>query len=153
MNRILNQVESDTLFLMIDIQDLLHLMINMTCIRCCSFNFLMRILSFVNMSIIIIMNLSNQHQLFSLFRFVLLNLHQLVNHLRHLALRINTHVSFFYSTISFRISMHAHFRHFNLRLCINISKFDIICLDIDHISNRKEFLQEIVATEQNLYNR
>jgi hypothetical protein len=110
MNRILNKIAtSNTLFSMIDIQDLLHSMISMTCIWCYSFNFVIRILSFVNMSIIIIMNLNHQHQLLSLLRFVHLNLHQLVNHFKHLALRINTHVWFFYSIISFRMNIHAHF--------------------------------------------
>jgi hypothetical protein len=110
MNRTLNQVAtSDTLSSMIDIQDLLHSMISMTCTQCYSFNSYMHILSFVNMSIII-MNLSHQHQL-SLSRFVHSNLHQSVNHLRHLALRINTHARSFCLSISFRISMHAHHRH------------------------------------------
>jgi hypothetical protein len=45
-----------------------------------------------------------------LTRFVHLNLHQSVKHLRHLVLRINTHVRFFFLTISFRINMHAHHR-------------------------------------------
>jgi hypothetical protein len=57
------------------------------------------------------MNLNHQHQLFSLSRFVHLNLHQLINHFKHFALKINTHVRSFYSTISFRINMHAHLRH------------------------------------------
>jgi hypothetical protein len=96
---------------MIDIQDLLHSMINMTCIQCYSFNSFTRIMSFVNMSIIIILNLSHQHQLFSLSRFVHLNLHQSVNHFRHFASRINTHARFLYLSISSRISMHAHHRH------------------------------------------
>jgi hypothetical protein len=112
MNRFSNQVAtSDTLFSMIDIQDLLHSMISMTCIQCYSFNLFMRILSFVSMSIIIILNLSHQHQLSSLFRFVHLNLHQSVNHFRHFALRISTHARSLYLSISSRISMHAHHRH------------------------------------------
>jgi hypothetical protein len=44
----------------------------------------------------------------------------------------------------------------DFRLCIDISWSDIICiirLDIDHASNHKEFFQEIVATEQNLYDK
>jgi hypothetical protein len=76
----------------------------------------MHILSFVNMSITIIMNLSHQHQLFSLLQFVHLNLHQLVNYLRHFALRINTRVQSSYSTISFRISMRARLRHLRFSL-------------------------------------
>jgi hypothetical protein len=99
---------------MIDIQDLLHSMISTTCIRCYRVNFLMRILSFVlSSSIAIILNLSHQHQLLSLSRFVHMNLHQSVKHmhLRHLALRISTHVRFFFLTISSRISMHAHHHH------------------------------------------
>jgi hypothetical protein len=112
MNRILNQVAtSNTLLSMIDIQNLLHLMINTTCIRCYSFNSFMHILSFVSMSIFIIMNLSHQHQLFSLSRFAHLNRHQLINHFRHLVLKISTHVRFFYLTISFRINMRVHLRH------------------------------------------
>jgi hypothetical protein len=110
MNRILNQVAtSDTLSSMIDIQNLLHSMINMTCIQCYSFNSFMRILSFVNMSIII-MNLSHQHQL-SLSRFVHSNLYQSVSYLKHFALRISTHARFLCLSISFQISMHAHYRH------------------------------------------
>jgi hypothetical protein len=113
MNRFSNQVAtSETLFSTIDIQDLLHSMISMTCIQYYSFNLFMRILSFVlNMSIVIILNLNHQHQLFSLSRFVHLNLHQSVKYLRHLALRINTHVRFLYLSISFRISMHAYHHH------------------------------------------
>jgi hypothetical protein len=111
MNRILNQVStSNTLFSMIDTQDLLHSMISMTCIQCYSFNSFMRILSFVNMNIII-MNLNHQHQL-SLFRFVHSNLHQSVSHLKHFALRISMHARSLCLSISFRISMHAHHRHF-----------------------------------------
>jgi hypothetical protein len=111
MNRILNQVAtSNTLFSMIYIQDLLYSMINMTCIQCYSFNSLMHILSFVNMSITIILNLSHQRQLSSLSRFVHLNLRQSVKHFRHFALKINTHVRFFYLA-SFWISMHAHHHH------------------------------------------
>jgi hypothetical protein len=112
MNRILNQVAtSETLFSMIDTQDLLHLMISMMCIQCYQFNFLMRILSFVSMSMSIILNRSHQHQLFLLSRFVHLNLHQSIKHLRHFALRISTHVRSLYLWISSRISMHAHHRH------------------------------------------
>jgi hypothetical protein len=113
VNRFSNQVAtSDTLFSMINIQDLLHFMINMTCIRCYLSNLFMRILSFVlSMSIIIILNLSHQRQLFSSFRLVHLNLHQSVKHLRHLALKINRHVWFLYLTISSRINIHAHHRH------------------------------------------
>jgi hypothetical protein len=115
MNRILNQIAtSDTLFSMIDIQDLLHSMINITCIRCYFFNSFMRILSFVNMNIIII-NLNHQHQWF-LFRFVHLSLHQSVNHLKHFALKISTHVRSLYLTISSRISMHAHHRDLSFHL-------------------------------------
>jgi hypothetical protein len=111
MNRILNQVTiTETLFSMIDTWDLLHSMISMRCIRRYLFNLFMRILSFVSMSIIIILNLSHQHQLFSLFQFAHLNLHQSVKHLKHFALRINTHVRFSY-LISFWINMHAHHRH------------------------------------------
>jgi hypothetical protein len=104
-NRLLNQVAtSDTLSSMIDIQDLLHSMINMTCIRYYSFDLFMRILSFVfSMSIAIILNLSYQRQLSSLSRFVHLNLHQSIKHLKHLALKISTHVRSSYLTISFRI--------------------------------------------------
>jgi hypothetical protein len=86
-------------------------MISMTCIRCYLFNSFMHILSFVNMSITIIMNLSHQHQLFSLSRFVHLNLHQLIKQFKHFAFKINTHVRLFYLTISFWISMHAHHHH------------------------------------------
>ncbi len=112
MNRTLNQVATTgTLSSMIDTWDLLHSMISMTCIRRYLFNLFMRILSFVSMSIIIILNLSHQHQLSSLLRFAHLNLHQSVKHLEHFALKINTHVRSFYLT-SFRISMHAHHRHF-----------------------------------------
>jgi hypothetical protein len=42
------------------------------------------------------------------------------------------------------------------RFCIDISRFDIIyiiCFDSDHVSNHREFLQESVAIEQNLYDR
>ncbi len=46
-----------------------------------------------------------------MFRFDHLNLNQSINHLRHFALMISTHVRFFYSTISFRINMHADHRH------------------------------------------
>jgi hypothetical protein len=107
MNRILNQVAtSETLLSMIDTQDLLHLMISMTCIQCYQFNSLMRILSFVSMSMSIILNRSHQHQLSSLFRFAHLNLHQSVKRLR-----INRYVRFLYLSISFRISMHAHRHH------------------------------------------
>jgi hypothetical protein len=98
---------------MIDTWNLLHSTINMRCIRRYLFNLLMRILSFVSMSTIIILNLSHQHQLFSLFRFVHLNLHESVKHLRHFALRINTHVRSHYLSILFRISMYAH--HYHLR--------------------------------------
>jgi hypothetical protein len=112
INRILNQVAtSETLFSMIDTWDLLHSMIDMTCIRRYLFNSFMRILSYVSMSITIILNLSHQHQLSSLLRLVHLNLHQSVKHLRHFALKINTHVRFHYLSISSRLSMHAHHRH------------------------------------------
>jgi hypothetical protein len=83
-------------------------MINMTYIECYSFSSFMRILSFVSMSIIIILNLNPQHQLSSLSRLVYLNLYQSVKHFRHFALRINTYVRFFYLTTLFRINMHAH---------------------------------------------
>jgi hypothetical protein len=117
MNRILNQVAtSDTLFSIIDIQDLLHSMISMTCIRWYSFNLFMRILSLIHMSICIILNLSHQRQLSSLFQLVHMNLHQTVKHLRYFALKINTHVRFFYLTISSRINMHAHHRHLRFSL-------------------------------------
>ncbi len=110
---ILNQIEtSNTLFSMIDIQDLLHSIIIMTCIRHYSFNFFMRILSFVQMSIIIILNLSHQRQSLSLSRFVHINLHQSIKHFKHFALKINTHVRFLYLTISFWINMHVYHRHF-----------------------------------------
>jgi hypothetical protein len=72
----------------------------------------MRILLFVHMSIIIILNLSHQRQSSSLSRLVHMNLHQSVKHLRHFALRIHTHVRYFYLTISSQINMHAHHRHF-----------------------------------------
>jgi hypothetical protein len=113
MNRLSNQVAiSNTLSSMIDTQDWLHSMINMTCTQCYSFNLFMRILSFVfNMHILIILNLNHQHQLSSLSRFLHLNLHQSVNHFKHFALKINTHVSFFYLTILFRINMHVHHHH------------------------------------------
>jgi hypothetical protein len=58
------------------------------------------------------MNLNHQHQLSSLFRFVHLNLHQLINHFKHFALKISTHVRSSYLTISSRISMHTHHRYF-----------------------------------------
>jgi hypothetical protein len=96
---------------MIDTWDLLHSMINMTCIRCYLFNSFMHIQLFVSMSIIIIMNLSHQHQLLSLSRFVHLNLHQSIKYFRHFALRISTHVRSLYLSISSRINMHAHRRH------------------------------------------
>jgi hypothetical protein len=63
------------------------------------------------MNIIIILNLNHQRQSSSQSRFVHLNLHQSIKHLRHLELKISTHVWSFYLTISFRISMHAHHRH------------------------------------------
>jgi hypothetical protein len=72
----------------------------------------MRILFFVlSMSIFILLNLSHQRQLFSLSRFVHLNLHQSVKHLRHFALKISTQVRSSYLTILFRISMHTHHHH------------------------------------------
>jgi hypothetical protein len=96
---------------MIDTWDLLHSTISMRCIRRYLFNSFMRILSFVSMNTNIILNLSHQHQLSSLSRLVHLNLHQSVKHLKHFALRINTHVRFDYLSTSFRISMHAHHCH------------------------------------------
>jgi hypothetical protein len=113
MNRFQNQIAtSNTLLSMIDIQDLLHLMINTTCIRHYSFNSFMRTLTFVfSLSIIINLNLNHQHQSLSLSRFVHLNLHQSIKHFKHFVLRINTHARLFYLSISSRISMHAHHRY------------------------------------------
>jgi hypothetical protein len=140
MNRILNQIATlNTLFSMIDIQDLLHSMISMTCIRCYLFNSFMRILSFVNMSIII-MNLSHQHQLL-LSWFVHLNLHQSVKCFRHFALKINTHVWSFYLTISFRINMHTHHRHLNRH-------FEIW----HHMSRHRSYLESQRVSSRNCRN-
>jgi hypothetical protein len=147
MNRILNQIAtSNTLFSMIDIRNLLYSMINITCIRRYSFNLFMRILSFVHMSIIIILNLNHQRQSLSLFQFVHINLHQSIKHFRHFALRINTHVRFFIWQSHFELTCTFIIVISDLHLCIDISRFDIICLDIDHILNHKEIFQEIVAT-------
>ncbi len=85
---------------------------------------------------------SHQHQLFSLSRFVHLNLHQSVKHLRHFALRINTHARSHYLSISFRISMHAHHRylrfsflHQHLEIRHHTSRHRL-CFESQRISSR-----------------
>jgi hypothetical protein len=128
---------------MIDMQDLLHSMINITCIQCYSFNFFMCILSFVSVNIIIIMNLNHQHQLFSLCWFVHLNLRQSVNYFKYFALKISTHVRFLYSTILFRINMHVHHRHFSL-----YRHFEIW----HHMSRHRSYLESQKVSSRNCRN-
>jgi hypothetical protein len=109
----------------------------------------MSILSFVSMSMFIILNRSHQHQLFSLFRFVHLNLHQLIKHFRHLALKINTHVRFLYLLISFRISMHAHHRHLRFSF---LHRHLEIWHHMHHMSRHRSYFESQKISSRNCRN-